>query len=116
MDVESGKALSLEDLVWEIRQQGRPLIIACDRPAPPRVVKKLGALFKTRLFCKTIPKAEKKTLVRGKCTANNHEADALAAALKAFNTLLPKLRQIARQEGACFEERLRPRLFARRKR
>jgi predicted RNase H-like nuclease (RuvC/YqgF family) len=41
---------------------------------------------------------------------NNHERDALAAALKAYNFFSHKLRQIKKQEGRGFESNVRGRL------
>jgi predicted RNase H-like nuclease (RuvC/YqgF family) len=111
IEIESGKGLSVNDIVWEIRQHGKPIVIACDRKIAPTVVKKIRSIFKCRIHSEFLTRSDKKKLIRRFAVRNNHEADALASALKAYNVLSPKLRQIKRQEKEMFEERIGRRLL-----
>jgi predicted RNase H-like nuclease (RuvC/YqgF family) len=72
-------------------------------------VKKINAAFNARFFVpeEHLSVLEKKELVRGYELGNNHEKDALAAALKAYNMSSAKLRNIEKRLGRRFEEDVR---------
>lgn len=108
LDVESGRGLSVNDVIFEINQHGRLVLLACDRYPVPKTVQKIGATFKCKIFCpEKLRVMEKKDLVRGYKTRNNHEKDALAAALKAYNAYSSKLRNLRKRHGKRFERDLR---------
>lgn len=108
LDIESGKGLSVNDIIFEINQHGKLVLLACDRYPVPKTVQKIGATFRCKIFCpERLSVMEKKGLVKGYKTRNNHEKDALAAALKAYNTYSSKLRNLRRRYGRGFERNLR---------
>lgn len=112
IDIESGKNLSVNDIIWEIQQKGDLLILASDRTPIPRTIKKISAAFHCKIYYpdEALRKLEKEELTRQYRNLNNHERDALAAALKAYNFFSHKLRQIKRQEGKNFEKNIKARL------
>ena len=112
MDIESGKNISVNDIVWAIEERGDLLILGSDRFPLPRTIKKISAAFQCKVYYPEEPlsKREKEELTRGYRGLNNHERDALAAALKAYNFFSHKLRQIKKQEGQAFEKNVRARL------
>lgn len=115
IDVESGKNLSVSDIIWEIGQKGDLLILAADRFPLPHTVKKISAAFNCKVYHpdESFTKLEKGELTKGYRNLNSHERDALAAALKAYNFFSHKLRQIRKQEGRNFEKNIRSRLRVR---
>lgn len=115
LDIESGKNLSVNDAIWEIEQRGDLLILASDRNPLPYTIKKISAAFPCKLYYpdKSLTKMEKEDLTRVYRSLNNHERDALAAALKAYNFFSHKLRQIKKQEGRNFERNVKKRLMIR---
>lgn len=107
LDVSSGRHLSINDVIFEIEQHGDLVILACDRSPIPKTIQKIGASFKCRIFCpERLSVAEKKLLVKGYKTKNNHEKDALAAALKAYRTYSPKLKNL-KKRYKNFEKEIR---------
>jgi len=102
----------VNDIIWEIEQRGDLLILSSDRYPLPRTIKKVSAAFQCKVYYPEEPlsKKEKEELTRGYRGLNNHERDALAAALKAYNFFSHKLRQIKKQEGKDFEKNVRARL------
>lgn len=115
LDVESGKNLSVNDVIWEIQQRGDLLILASDRFPLPKVIKKISAAFQCKVYYPEEPftKQEKWELTKRYRSINNHERDALAAAIKAYNFFSHKLRQIRKQEGQAFEKNIKKRLRVR---
>ena len=108
LDVASGKNLSVNDVIFEIEQHGDLLILACDRNPIPQTVEKIGASFRCKLFYPDyLSSAEKKELVKRYKTNNNHEKDALAAALKAYNSISPKLLNLKKRYRADFPDKVR---------
>ncbi len=114
VDVLSGKGLSVADVVFEIQQHGQAFAIATDRNPAPRPVRKVAAAFKCFLYEpeEHLSVAEKNELLKSidvelRRRLNNHEKDALAAALKAFNHYSAKLRNIKKRTGKRFEEEVR---------
>ncbi len=120
IEVESGKNLSVADVIFEIQSFGEPLVIATDRNPAPKSVKKVKAAFKCLLFEpeEHLSVAEKKELLRNidpelKKKMNNHEKDALAAALKAFNHFSAKIRNLRKRYG--HEEKIAKAMLKKRK-
>ncbi len=112
LDIESGKNISVNDIIWEIEQRGDLLILSSDRYPLPRTIKKVSAAFQCKVYYPEEPlgKQEKEDLTRSYKSLNNHERDALAAAIKAYNFFSHKLRQIKKQEGQAFEKNVKARL------
>lgn len=111
-DIESGKNLSVNDVIYAIEQRGDLLVIASDRTPLPQTIKKIAAAFSCKIYYpdKSLTHTEKEILVKNYHGLNNHERDALAAALKAYNFFSHKFRQIKKQEGPSFEKNIRTRL------
>lgn len=85
--------------------------MACDRKIAPHPIKKIAAAFKCRVYSKLMERREKNKMVARFKVSNNHEADALASALRAYASISSKLRQIKRQEKDKFEEKIAKRLL-----
>lgn len=112
LKLESSKELPVNEVVKRISAAGEPLIVASDKSPLPETIKKIAASCSCRVWypSESLSKDEKNTLVRAYSVQNNHEADALAAALKAYGAYSAKLRQIERQEGTDFEKNVKRRL------
>ncbi len=93
-----------------LRGAPKPAIVASDKTHQSNVAK-LAASFNAKAFFpkKHLTVAEKAKLVRGFDTANDHERDALAAALNARKTYQRLIRSMKRIERDIFLEVLRGR-------
>ena len=62
--------------------------VACDKRVPPRQARRLNACFNAKLYRpeRDLTVFEKLRLARGNAAANEHERDALAAALKCYHS------------------------------
>ncbi|BAI60209.1 conserved hypothetical protein [Methanocella paludicola SANAE] len=96
VEVTSSRVSSIPDIIEHISEKGRPVVIATDVVPPPGAVEKIKRAFKAVLFTpnERIPVEEKVRLARPLGYSNDHERDALAAAVKAFNTYKNKFAQI----------------------
>ena len=76
-----------------------PSVIACDKIPVPKSVKLLKSVFSARLFKphKSMTGLQKASLTRDFNVHNEHERDALAAALKAFRSLKNKFELVERK-------------------
>ncbi|WP_424358592.1 DUF460 domain-containing protein [Methanocella sp. MCL-LM] len=95
----SSRVMSIPDVVEYIREFGKPVIVATDVVPPPDTVEKIKRSFKATLFApdERISVDEKVRLGRPYGYNNDHERDALSAAVKAFNTYKNKFAQIDRK-------------------
>ena len=75
-----------------------PAVIATDVKPVPKTVRKLSVAFNATLFfpTKLFSVNEKNLLTKAYKTENDHERDALAAALKAYQHFSPKIRKAKR--------------------
>ncbi len=94
--LRSSKELSLDIIIREVSQRGMPLIVGTDRKKCPQMVNKFAAKTGAAkaVPCYDVPETEKNALTRGMETANNHQKDALAAALLAYRQYEPLLLRI----------------------
>lgn len=97
---------SLETVVEKIKSVGTPIVVAGDRTHASDLVRKVNASFGGHLFS---PKREfsmdlKRKLGRSASLANQHECDAYAAALSAYNHYANKFNQINRLGGRGEDE------------
>ncbi len=99
IEVTSSRVSSIPEIIEHISEKGRPVVIATDVVPPPGAVEKIKRAFKAVLFTpnERIPVEEKVRLARPLGYGNDHERDALAAAVKAFNTYKNKFAQIDRK-------------------
>ena len=95
----SSRVMSVPDVVGYIREKGKPVVIATDVVPPPATVEKIKRSFKATLFVpnERIAVDEKVKLAQPYGYANDHERDALAAAVKAYNAYKNKFAQIDRK-------------------
>jgi uncharacterized protein len=96
VEVSSSRVSSIPEIIEHISEMGRPVVIATDVVPPPGAVEKIKRAFKAVLFTpnERIPVEEKVRLAKPLGYGNDHERDALAAAVKAFNTYKNKFTQI----------------------
>lgn len=99
MGLISSRMMSVPDIVEYIRDKGKPVVVATDVVPPPATVEKIKRSFKATLFVpnERIAVDEKVKLARPYGYGNDHERDALAAAVKAFNAYKNKFAQIDRK-------------------
>ncbi|HIH21010.1 TPA: DUF460 domain-containing protein [Candidatus Micrarchaeota archaeon] len=88
-----------------------PTIIACDKNPAPRKVLVLKSVFGARLFkpSKNLSQLQKHSLTRDFKVRNSHERDALASAIKAYNSVAAKISAVekkSREAGVPAEQRL----------
>ena len=102
VEVSSSRVSSIPQIIEHISEMGRPVVIATDVVPPPGAVEKIKRAFKAVLFTpnERIPVEEKVRLAKPLGYGNDHERDALAAAVKAFNTYKNKFAQIDRKTPA----------------
>ena len=86
VDLISSRAMSSSDVIEWIAARGRPLVVATDVFPTPGAVEKVKRAFNAVLFSPgaDMPGVEKIALGREVGYRNDHERDALAAALSAF--------------------------------
>jgi predicted RNase H-like nuclease (RuvC/YqgF family) len=85
---------------------GRPLVIASDVASAPDSVSKIAAGFNAVLYSPPVDLLvkEKERLVTGLSPGNDHERDALAAALDAFHSMEGKIRKARKLAREAEEE------------
>ena len=95
----SSRVVSISDVIERIAEHGRPLIIASDVTPAPNTVEKVKRAFHAVLFSpgESLPTDEKVTLAKPFGYDNEHERDALAAALWAFKDHKNKFAQIEKK-------------------
>ncbi len=91
--LSSAKDMGLKETVRALEKQGEPLILASDRMPAPSAVRKINAVFRSKIFAEQMTVDQKGRLCRPYRVANHHQRDALAAALNAYNYYSPKIRQ-----------------------
>lgn len=94
--VFSRRDFSISDICNYLIEHGGPIIIATDKGNPPAAIKKIASSFNARFFSpeKDLGISEKKDITKNFTFDNDHEQDALAAALyakKEFSGLFEKI-------------------------
>lgn len=84
--VSSKKSWKREEIIKEISDIGIPIIISTDRNPVPKSVEKMSHSLGTKCFypIESLSIVEKWSLIKKTKVKNDHERDALAAALKAY--------------------------------
>ena len=97
--IRSKKSWSYSDVVDFILSHGKPVVIATDKKTVPDYVNKLKASFNCILYSpkEDLPVEKKKNLVSSYKILNDHERDALAAAMDAYNSYKNKLKNIEKR-------------------
>jgi predicted RNase H-like nuclease (RuvC/YqgF family) len=95
----SSRVMAVPDIISYIRELGKPVIVATDVVPPPATVEKIKRSFNATLFApnERIAVDEKVKLGKPYGYGNDHERDALAAAVKAYNAYKNKFAQIERK-------------------
>ena len=95
----------ISEAVNRIRRAGKPVIIASDKSRLP-AVEKLAAKFGAKPFFpdRNLTVEEKKKLTRGYSFSDDHQMDALAAALFAYRNYSDLISRIRRREAEIFEK------------
>ena len=93
VDVRSKKSWSAGEVVEYISSLGKPVVVATDKSNPPEFVSKIRASFNAVLYTprEDLSVEKKKGLTSRYRLLNDHERDALAAALDAYNSYKSKL-------------------------
>lgn len=95
--VSSSKQLDLNSLTANIFYLGKPLIVATDVNPVPQLIEKFAAQTGSRIIGpkQSLKVDQKKELTKDYSCANDHESDALAAAILAFKKVRALLRKIS---------------------
>ncbi len=99
VDLISSRALSSSEVIEWIAARGRPLVVATDVFPTPGSVEKVKRAFNAVLFSPggDIPSEEKIALGKELGYKNDHERDALAAAICAFKKYRNKFLQVEKK-------------------
>ncbi len=99
LGVKSKKGWNPSEVVEYITSLGKPVVIATDKSNPPDFVLKLKASFQAVLHApKEDLSIERKRYLTSKFTfLNDHERDAIAAAMDAYNSYKNKLKNIEKR-------------------
>jgi len=101
--LDSKKDLDRSTLISMIMEKGKPIVIATDKNPPPDAVVKLASMLNAELYVPphSLTTIEKNEIVESyvKTRINveiedNHQRDALAAALRALKHFEPKMKQV----------------------
>lgn len=97
--VKSARNLSINDVITEIAAVGKAAVVASDKAIVPPMVNKLTGILGARLFTpdEDLLVERKRELADKARTKNDHERDALAAAVYAYYKFQNKIRRIEKQ-------------------
>ncbi len=111
IDVESGKNYGKRKLIKKISEKGNPMIIGTDKSSLPSTMKEVVTKFKCKVVTPeedlTKEKKNQFTEEHRELLDNDHEKDALAAAIHAYKSNRKTLRKIKEKEGKRYEEVVR---------
>src|SRR3989338_5118401 len=96
VSVKSAKNLGINALLAEVMQLGKIVVIGTDKAKIPSLVEDFSAKTGARIVYpkEDLKVEEKKSMVRGFKTENEHQDDALASSLFAFKRIKPVLERI----------------------
>lgn len=88
LSLTSRRDMQRSDVIKEIDEYGRPIIIACDVKPAPDSVEKIASTFGSKLFSPEddLSVNEKVELTKGIKLKDDHQQDALASAIKAYRS------------------------------
>lgn len=92
-DIESGRDMSNSEIIQQIVDWGKPVVITSDKGKTPSKVEKIARSVGAEIYepREDLPQQKKNQLGEGE---NTHEKDASAAALNAYNHLQKEIRKI----------------------
>ena len=93
VEMKSRKGWSAGEVVEYISSLGKPVVVSTDKSSPPELVSKIKASFNAVLHTpkEDLSVEKKKALTAKFSPSNDHERDALAAAIDAYNSYKNKL-------------------------
>jgi predicted RNase H-like nuclease (RuvC/YqgF family) len=99
LGVKSKKGWNHSEIVEYITSMGKPVVVATDKSSPPEFVSKLKALFNAVLWTpKGDMSVEKKRNLTSRYTyLNDHERDAIAVVISAYNSFKNKIRNVEKR-------------------
>ena len=105
LDVHSTRTADQADIIEWLIERGRPLLVAADVEPMPETVETFRRSFDAAGWApeRDLPVDEKKHRTRATSWANDHERDALAAALYAFDAHADQFERIARKIPPQFD-------------
>lgn len=106
--LHSAKELSIDALIAKVTSAGIPVCVGCDKAKVPAFVERFAVQVSARLFSPSedLRIDEKRALAKGRDFRNNHEMDALASAIFAFN----RVESLFRRVDKFLESRKKPEL------
>lgn len=101
----SSRQMTMSDIVEELYRAGKPLIVASDVQPMPYSVEKVRRAFNAIPYTpkQSLPVEAKYELTASFTWTNDHERDALSAALDAYRSLQSKFRNITKRVGPGFD-------------
>ncbi len=108
LDLRSSKDLTMSEMIERIEALGRPAVVATDVTPVPKAVERVAKSLGARLYVpeRDMTVDEKRELVKGHLSrlgsgpspSDTHQRDALAAAIKAYHTLVkPAIAKVERK-------------------
>ena len=97
--VKSARSLSIDGIITEIAAVGKAAVVATDKAVVPPMTNKVASILGARLFApdSDLLVEKKRELAARSKTKNDHERDALAAAVYAYYKFQNKIRRVERQ-------------------
>ncbi|MBU5678801.1 MAG: DUF460 domain-containing protein [Candidatus Aenigmatarchaeota archaeon] len=96
--VKSERNFSKDDIINFVLNFGEPIIVACDVSNPPKAVRRIASVFGAKLIYprKNLDRKRKEKIIRrfSKYVKNNHERDALASSLFAYNKIIHIIKKV----------------------
>lgn len=104
--LESRKEFAQEEIIQEIIQTGKPVVISCDKEKMPSTVEKIASSLGAQRFEpeEDLNQPKKQELGTGE---NSHEIDASASAQHAYNQMrrgIRKIGELSEKTGRSREE------------
>ncbi len=105
LSVASGKDMNFSKVVEHVLSFGQPVLVATDKKNPPEFVLKIKKAFQATLYAPKDDMSVKKKidLTSGFKFENDHERDALAAALEAYRHYKNKLANVEKRIPAGYD-------------
>jgi len=115
ISVISRREMKRSDIIKEIDEKGRPIVVACDVRPASETVEKIASTFGSKLFTpeQDLSTSEKVDLTRGFKLKDNHQQDALASAIKAYRTYSKLIEKIEKKLEETNQTELFPEVMVR---
>ncbi|MFW5902841.1 MAG: DUF460 domain-containing protein [archaeon] len=115
LETRSSKKYSKKRIIREIREKGSLMILGTDKNPLPSSIQEVASKFKCKVYVpeEDLPREKKSSLTENykQMISNEHEKDALAAAIQAHKFYRKQLRKIKRRNSGKYEEVVRRELL-----